>query len=139
MKGKTIDELSLGERARVEKTISEADVYLYAGITGDLNPAHVNAVEAEKGLFKKRVAHGMLTAGLISAVLGTQLPGPGCIYLGQTLKFTKPVFFGDTIRAEAVVTEILAEKNICRLSTVCTNQRGETVIEGTATVMPAKA
>ena len=139
MKGKTINELQVGDFAWVEKTISESDVYLYAGITGDNNPAHVNELEAEKGIFKKRVAHGMLTAGLISAVLGTQLPGPGCIYLGQELKFTKPVFFGDTIRAEAAVTEIRAEKNICRLSTVCTNQRGETVIEGTATVMPVRA
>ena len=89
-------------------------------------------------MFKKRIAHGMLGAGLISAVLGMQLPGPGCIYLGQELKFTAPVYFGDTIRATVTVTEIKAEKNICRLSTVCTNQDGKTVIEGTATTMPRK-
>ncbi len=139
MKGKTVFEIKVGDSAFVEKTISECDVYLFAGITGDNNSAHVNAVEAEKGIFKQRVAHGMLSAGLISAVLGTQLPGPGCTYLGQELKFVKPVFFGDTVRATATVTEVYEEKNICKLSTFCTNQRGETVIEGTAAVMPAKA
>ena len=139
MRGKTISELVIGESASFDKTISEADVYLYAGITGDFNPAHVNAVEAEKGMFKQRIAHGMLTAGLISAVLGTQLPGPGCIYLGQELKFTKPVFFGDTIHAEATVLEIREEKNICKLTTICTNQNGDVVLSGVATLMPAKA
>lgn len=138
MEGKTIRELSVGQSASFEKTISESDVYLYAGITGDMNPAHVNEVEAAKGIFKGRVAHGMLTAGLISAVLGTQLPGPGAIYLGQELKFTAPVRFGDTIRATVTVSEIKAEKNICRLATVCTNQDGQMVIEGTATIMPRK-
>lgn len=139
MKGKTIQELSIGDSAFVEKTISESDVYLYAGISGDFNPAHINEPEAERGIFKKRVAHGMLAASLISAVLGTRLPGPGCIYLAQELKFIKPVYFGDTVHAEAIVTEIRAEKNICKLQTVCTNQRGETVIEGVATIMPTKA
>lgn len=136
--GKTIHEMRVGDSAFVEKTISEADVYLYAGITGDLNPAHINAVEAGKGIFKQRVAHGMLSAGLISAVLGMHLPGPGTIYLGQELKFTKPVYFGDTIRATATVSEIREEKNIAKITTVCTNQHGDVVIEGTATVMPPK-
>ncbi len=139
MQGKTIQELSIGDTAYVEKTISESDVYLYAGITCDINPAHINKIEAEKGIFKKQVVHGMLSAGLISAVLGTQLPGPGTIYLGQELKFVKPVFFGDTIKATATVTEIKAEKNICKLSTICTNQNGEVVVEGVATAMPKKA
>ncbi|MDR2654842.1 MAG: MaoC family dehydratase [Oscillospiraceae bacterium] len=138
MKGKTIAELKVGDSAFVEKTIAEGDVYLYAGITGDLNPAHVNKVEAENGIFKRQVAHGMLTAGLISAVLGMYLPGPGTIYLGQNLKFTAPVYFGDTIRATATVTELREEKNICILSTICTNQDGKTVIEGAATVKPPK-
>lgn len=136
--GKTIHEMRVSDSAFVEKTISEADVYLYAGITGDLNPAHINAVEAEKSIFKQRVAHGMLSAGLISAVLGMHLPGPGTIYLGQELKFTKPVYFGDTIRATATVSEIREEKNIAKITTVCTNQHGDVVIEGTATVMPPK-
>ncbi len=139
MQGKTIAELKLGDSAYVEKTISESDVYLYAGITGDLNPAHINEVEAGKSMFKGRIAHGMLSAGLISAVLGTQLPGPGTIYMGQQLKFTKPVRFGDTIRATATIQEMNVEKNRCVISTVCTNQNGEVVIDGTATVMPPKA
>lgn len=138
MTGKKITELNLGDTAYFEKTITETDVYTFAGVTGDFNPAHVNEVEAAKGIFKTRVAHGMLGAGLISTVLGTQLPGPGCIYLGQELKFTAPVFFGDTIRATATVSEIKLEKNICKLTTVCTNQHGKTVIEGTATIMPVK-
>lgn len=139
MEGKTIGQLKVGDSAFVEKTISESDVYLYAGITCDFNPAHVNKVEAEKGLFKKQVVHGMISAGLISAVLGTQLPGPGTIYLGQELKFTKPVYFGDTVRATLTVIELREEKNICKLNTVCTNQNGDVVIEGMATVMPKKA
>ncbi len=138
MAGKTMAELAVGDSAYVEKTVSESDVYLYAGITGDFNPAHVNAVEAQKGFFKKQVAHGMLSAGFISAVLGTRLPGPGTIYLGQELKFTKPVYFGDTVCATATVTELRTEKNICKLSTVCTNQNGDVVVEGVATVMPPK-
>ncbi|MFV0352412.1 MAG: MaoC family dehydratase [Oscillospiraceae bacterium] len=138
MQGKSIAQIQMGDSAYVEKTISESDVYLYAGIVGDNNSAHINAVEAEKGIFKKRIAHGMLGAGLISAALGTQLPGPGCIYLGQDLRFTAPVYFGDTIRATVTVSEIKPEKNIVRLVTVCTNQDGKTVIEGTATLMPRK-
>ncbi len=138
MLGKTINELNVGDSAYVEKTITETDVYLFAGITGDFNPAHLNVVEAEKGIFKKPVAHGMLSAGLISAVLGTRLPGPGAIYLGQQLKFTAPVFFGDTVRATATVKEVKLEKNICILDTICTNQDGKVVIEGSATIMPRK-
>ena len=138
MIGKSINELSLGQSASFEKTVSESDVYLYAGITGDNNPAHINAVEAEKGMFKERIAHGMLTAGFVSAVLGVQLPGPGSIYLGQTLKFTAPVRFGDTIKATAEVIEIREDKNIVKLKTTCTNQRGELVLTGEATIMPPK-
>lgn len=134
MKGKTIDELTVGDSAFMEKTITETDVYGYAGLTGDFNPAHVNAVEAQKGIFGKQVAHGMLSAGLISAVLGTQLPGPGSIYLGQDLKFTAPVYFGDTIKAQVTVSEIITEKAICKLETVCTNQDGKTVIKGEAVI-----
>ena len=81
MQGKTIDELELGQSAQFSKTISESDVYLYAGITGDFNPAHINQAYAENTAFKTRIAHGMLTAGFISNLLGTQLPGPGSIYL----------------------------------------------------------
>jgi len=132
---KTIDKLKIGEKDSIMKTITETDVYLYAGITGDFNPAHINQLEAEKTIFKGRIAHGMLTAGLISAVLGTKLPGQGTIYLGQELKFTKPVKFGDTIKAEVEVVEIIPEKNRVKLKTICTNQNNEVVLEGMATVL----
>jgi len=138
MKGLTMKELNIGDKNSFEKTISESDVYLYAGITGDLNPAHINEREAATTMFKGRIAHGMLTAGLVSAVLGMKLPGPGTIYLGQELKFTAPVRFGDTIKAEVEVIEKFDEKNIMKLSTTCTNQAGVVVLKGVATVMPPK-
>ena len=138
MKGLTMKELNIGDKDSFEKTISESDVYLYAGITGDLNPAHINQREAETTMFKGRIAHGMLTAGLVSAVLGMKLPGPGTIYLGQELKFTAPVRFGDTIKAEVEVFEKKEDKNIMKLSTTCTNQDGVVVLKGIATVMPPK-
>ena len=138
MKGITISEMKLGDSASFTKTVSEHDVYTYAGLSGDFNPAHVNEVEAQKGMFGKRIAHGMLSAGFISTVLGTQLPGPGTIYMGQELRFTKPVFFGDTITATVTVAELIPEKNRAILDTVCTNQNGEVVIKGKATVMPPK-
>jgi len=138
MKGLTMKQLNIGDKDFFEKTISESDVYLYAGITGDLNPAHINQREAETTMFKGRIAHGMLTAGFVSAVLGMKLPGPGTIYLGQELKFTAPVRFGDTIKAEVEVIEKFDEKNIMKLSTTCTNQDGVIVLKGVATVMPPK-
>ncbi|MCG8542322.1 MAG: MaoC family dehydratase [Clostridia bacterium] len=138
MKGKTIGEIKIGDSASFQKTISESDVYLYAGITGDINPAHINHESSKDTLFKGRIAHGMLTAGLISAVLGVQLPGPGTIYLSQELKFTGPVRFGDTIKAEVEVIEINEEKNRVKLNTICTNQNGDGVLKGTAVVMPPK-
>lgn len=134
----TVYQLKMGDQASVTKTISESDVYLFAGITGDLNPAHVDSVSAQKGIFKDRVAHGILTTGLISAVIGMKLPGPGTVYLGQEVRFTKPVYFGDTITAICRVTFIEPDKNLVHLETVCTNQRGESVIIGSATVMPPK-
>lgn len=139
MKGITISEMQVGDSASFTKTVSEHDVYTYAGVSGDFNPAHINEVEAQKGMFGKRIAHGMLSAGFISTVLGTQLPGPGTIYMGQELRFTKPVFFGDTITATVTVAEIISDKNRVILDTVCTNQNGEVVIKGKATVMPPKA
>ncbi|MBU3178294.1 MaoC family dehydratase [Clostridium estertheticum] len=138
MKGLTMKELNIGDKDSFEKTISESDVYLYAGITGDLNPAHINQREAETTVFKGRIAHGMLTAGFVSAVLGMKLPGPGTIYLGQELRFTAPVRFGDTIKAEVEVIEKFDVKNIMKLSTICTNQDGIVVLKGVATVMPPK-
>lgn len=138
MKGLTIKELSIGNKAFFQKTISESDVYLYGGITGDLNPAHINEEYAKNTIFATRIAHGMFTAGLISAVLGMKLPGCGTIYLGQELKFTAPVLIGDTVKAEVEVIEILEEKNRVKLRTTCTNQKGDKVLDGIATVMPPK-
>ena len=135
----TIQEMKIGDHASVTKTVSETDVYLFAGITGDLNPAHTNEVAASKTMFKTRSAHGMLGAGFISAVLGMYLPGPGTIYMGQELKFTKPVHIGDTVTATATVEEIILEKNRVILDTTVVNQDGEVVIKGKATVMPPKA
>lgn len=139
MHGKTISEIKVGDTASFEKTVSETDVYLFAGITGDLNPAHINQRESEETMFKGRIAHGILGAGFISSVLGMQLPGPGTIYLSQDLKFLSPVRIGDTIKAVAEVIEVNEEKNKIKLRTYCMNQEGKIVIEGTALVMPPKA
>jgi 3-hydroxybutyryl-CoA dehydratase len=139
MIGKTIDQIKLGDKADFQKTITETDVYLFAGITGDLNPAHINQVAAEQTMFKGRIVHGMLVSGLISTVLGMYLPGPGTIYLGQEVKFMAPVRMGDTIKAEVEVVEIIAEKNRIKLKTTCYNQDNKVVIDGLATVMPPKA
>ena len=138
MQSKTIQEIQIGDTASFTKTVTEADVVNFAGISGDFNPAHMNEAEAEKGMFGKRIAHGMLSASFISTVLGTELPGKGCIYMGQELRFVKPVFFGDTITATATVIEKVEEKNRIRLETVCTNQDGDQVITGFATIMPRK-
>lgn len=125
----------VGQNASLSKTISETDVYLFAGVTGDLNPAHTNEAYASATRFQHRIAHGMLSAGLISAVLGMQLPGPGSIYMGQTLKFLSPVYFGDTITATATITALIPEKNRVTLSTVVTNQDGKVVTTGEATLL----
>lgn len=139
MIGKTIDQLKVGDSAEFAKTVSETDIYLYAGITGDFNPAHVNEAYAQQTFFKTRIAHGMLTAGFISAILANQLPGPGTIYMGQELKFLAPVRMGDTITARVEIAEIIAEKNRVRLKTTCTNQEGTQVLDGTALVSAPKA
>jgi len=139
MIGKTIDELKLGDAAEFAKTISESDIYLYAGVTGDFNPAHLNEVYAEKTHFKTRIAQGMLTAGFISGLLGVSLPGPGTIYIRQELDFLAPVRIGDTIEARVEVVEVMYDKNRVRLRTTCTNQAGTTVLDGQAIVSPPKA
>ena len=130
-------DIKVGDKACVEKTISESDVYLFAGITGDLNPAHVNEEAMKKSKFGGRIAHGMLSAGFISAVLGMQLPGPGTIYLSQTLQFKAPVRIGDTVKAEAEVIEKL-EKGRIKLKTTCSIQDGTVVADGEAMVIAPK-
>ena len=122
----------VGQSASVSKTISESDVYLFAGITGDMNPAHTNEEYAKNTRFKTRIAHGMLSAGLISAVLGMHLPGPGTIYTGQTLKFLAPVHIGDTITATAEIKSLDLERGRVTLTTTCTNQDGTVVTAGEA-------
>ena len=136
---KTIDTIQIGDSASFTKTVTESDIALYAGISGDFNPAHIDAESAKEGMFGQRIAHGMLSAGFISNVLGNQLPGPGTIYMGQELRFVKPVFIGDTVTATVTVKEKIPEKNRLKLDTVVTNQRGEAVITGAATVMPPRA
>ncbi len=138
--GKKADELYIGQKDSMSKTITEYDVYGFAGITGDLNPAHVNEEYAKDSVFKTRIAHGMIGAGFISAVLGMKLPGPGTIYLGQDLKFKSPVKIGDTITAEVEVMDIKdkGKFHIATIKTNCYNQLGELVIDGTATVIPPK-
>jgi 3-hydroxybutyryl-CoA dehydratase len=138
MIGKTIEELKVGDGAEFSKTISESDVYLYAGITGDFNPAHVNEVHASKTFFKTRIAHGMLIGGFISTILGTQLPGPGTVYIRQELNFLAPVHFGDTVTVRVEVIEIMAEKKRVRLKTTGVNQEGVVVMDGEALVSPPK-
>jgi 3-hydroxybutyryl-CoA dehydratase len=138
MEGFTIDQIKVGDKTSVIKTIGESDVYLFAGITGDLNPAHTNQVAAEKTMFKGRIAHGILVSGFISTCLGMQLPGPGTIYLSQNTKFTAPVKIGDTITAEVEAIEVITEKNRVKFKTTCTNQDGKMVIDGEAVVMPPK-
>ena len=137
MIGKTYDQLRLGDTAEFSKTFSEADIYLYAGISGDFNPAHIDETYARNTFFKTRIAHGMLSAGLISAVIGTQLPGPGSIYLRQTLTFLAPVRMGDTITAHVEVVEKIDGKKVC-LKTTCINQDAVMVLEGEALVSPPR-
>lgn len=128
-------DLSLGQRAGVERTITQADIQTFADLTGDRNPVHLDEAWAAQTRFGGRIAHGMLTAGLFSTVLGMHLPGPGAIYLGQSLRFRAPVRPGDTITATAEVIELVAEKRRVRLRTTAVNQHGETVLDGDADML----
>jgi 3-hydroxybutyryl-CoA dehydratase len=139
MIGKTIDELKVGDTAEFTKTVSEADIYMYAGVTGDVNPAHIDEVYASDTFFKTRIAHGMLLAGFISTVLGNRLPGNGTVYMKQELEFLAPVRIGDTVTARAEVVEVVKEKNRVKLRTTCVKQDGTTVVDGEALVSPPKA
>lgn len=134
-----MDALQVGQTASFSKTITEHDVYTFAGVTGDLNPAHINEDYASHTMFHGRIAHGMLSAGLISAVIGMQLPGPGTIYLGQELSFRALVHIGDTITAQVTVRALDPERNRAELETICTNQDGTCVVKGAAKVMPPKS
>ena len=133
--GVCFEDLKPGDKASTGKTITEADILLFSAVSTDTNPVHLNAEAAAGSIFKERVAHGMLSAGLISAVLGTRLPGPGTIYLSQTLRFRAPVKIGDTVTATVEVTALDAEKKRATLRTTCT-VGGKPVIEGEAVVIP---
>ncbi|MBI2767807.1 MAG: MaoC family dehydratase [Chloroflexi bacterium] len=135
----TYDELQIGDSASFTKTIGESDIYLFAGITGDLNPAHVDAISAAQGMFKQRIAHGMLTASFISTVLAMRLPGPGTIYLSQEAQFRAPVFIGDTVTARVECTEKIEGRRWAKFKTTVTNQDGKLVVDGQATVIPPSA
>lgn len=124
----------LGARATRSRTITEADLVLFAGLSGDINPVHMDAVYAARSRFGARIVHGMLTASLVSAVLGNQLPGPGAIYLEQRLRFEAPVYIGDTLTAAVEVIALRAEKRIVTLRTECANQDGTLVLSGEAVV-----
>jgi 3-hydroxybutyryl-CoA dehydratase len=128
-------ELEVGQAAEFTKTVTETDVVMYAGITGDFNPMHVDQTYAQATQFGGRIAHGMLTAGFISAVLGMKLPGEGSIYMSQSLRFTRPVRIGDTITARIEVIELFPQKKRVRLATTCRNQNGEGVLDGEALVL----
>ncbi len=133
------EDLSIGQSASFGKTITEADILMFAAVSGDTNPVHINKEAAAASMFKERIAHGMLSAGLISAVLGTRLPGEGTIYLAQNLKFRAPVKIGDTVTATVTITALDEAKKRVTLNTVCTVE-GKPVIEGEATVMvPSRA
>jgi len=127
--------MKVGDSAEITKTIEQSDIDAFARVTGDHNPVHVDEEFAKTTRFGRRIAHGMLTASLISAVLANKLPGEGSVYLGQTLQFVAPVFPGDEITARVTVKEIREDKPIVKLETVCMNQRGEIVIRGEATVL----
>ena len=128
-------DIAVGQSASFSKTITEWDVYTFAGLSGDLNPAHINEEYAKTTRFGGRIAHGMLSAGLISAVIGMQLPGPGTIYMGQTLKLVSPVRIGDTVTASVKVLSIDEVKHRAVLETTCVNQDGALLITGEAKVL----
>lgn len=132
--GVPFEELEVGLSAESTTTITEAHLVLFSGLTGDFNPVHVNERAASRSRFGGRIAPGMLTAGLVSAVLGTKLPGPGSVYVGQTLRFQDPVYPGDTVTARVEVTEIVPDRRRVRLRTTCHTREEQPVLEGEAEV-----
>jgi acyl dehydratase len=138
MIGQTIAELTAGDRAEITRVVEQDDIVAFVEAVGDYNPVHSDAAYAAGTPFKAPIAPGIYTAGLISAVIGTRLPGPGAIYLSQSLKFVRPVKAGDRISARVEVIEVIRERNRIRLQTVCVNQHGEDVLSGEAWVMPSR-
>lgn len=138
MRGKTIAQLQPGDHAEITRVVEMDDITSFVDAVGDYNPVHSDRAYAASTPFREPIAPGIFTAGLISAVIGTRLPGPGAIYLSQSLKFVKPVKAGDTITARAEVVEVIPERNRIRMRTVCVNQHGDDVLSGEAWVMPSR-
>jgi 3-hydroxybutyryl-CoA dehydratase len=138
MLGKTYDQMAVGDSATFSKTITETDITLFGAISGDFNPAHMDAEYAATTKFEKRIAHGMIATSLISGLLGMKLPGAGTIYLDQYVKFTAPVYIGDTITAKVEVAEKLARNRVKMITTV-SNQNGVSVLEGEANILAPRA
>jgi len=138
LEGKSIHELKVGYSAQISKVITESVVNDLAKAIGDFNPIHTDQAYAEKTIFKGRIAHGVLSVGLLSNVLGNILPGHGTIYLSHEIKFLAPVRIGDTITAKVEIIELFPEKNRVKFRTTCANQNGEIVVDGMAWVMPPK-
>ncbi len=136
--GKSIEQLKIGDSAQIVKTITQEDIELFAKATGDFNPVHLDQAYAEKTMFKGRIAHGLLSVGFFSTILGNILPGHGPIYLSQEAKFLAPVRIGDTITAKVEVLELVTEKNRAKFRTTCVNQEGKLVVDGIAWSMPPK-
>jgi len=128
------EDLAVGQSASLGKTITEADILMFAGVSGDTNPAHMDEEYAAGTMFKGRIAHGMLSAAVLSALFGTKFPGPGCIYVSQNLRFKAPVRIGDTLRVRAEVKELIADKKMVVFFTSAT-VAGKTVVDGEATLM----
>jgi len=132
--GYYFEDLEEGMTDVFAKTITDADIITFAGISGDTNPVHLNHEFASETIFEGRIAHGMLTASFISTVIGTKLPGPGCIYVSQNLRFKAPVRSGDTVSATCTITKMIPEKKFIELKTICT-VAGKVVVDGEATIM----
>ncbi len=138
-KGKTFEDIVVGDTASFSKTITETDVYLFAGISGDFNPLHVNEEYAKQSPFKTRIAHGGLAASLLANVLGMKLPGLGTVALEVTQKFRNPVYFGDTVTCAVTVSKKIDRMKIIEMQIVWSNHRGETVSKGSCRVLPPSA
>lgn len=136
--GYTYEEIELGQTASFSKQVEEADIQMFSAVSGDVNPVHLDEEFAATTMFGGRIAHGMLTAGVISAALAMELPGPGCIYLGQTIRFSRPVKIGDRITVQLEVTAKRDDKKFISVSTEVINQDGQVVASGEAQLMPSR-
>lgn len=138
LKSKTYKELEIGDQGRFSKTISERDITLFGESSGDVNPVHFDEAYAAKTIFKRRIAHGLWSASLISTCIGTVMPGPGSIYLGQTLEFKLPARLGDTLTAEVTIEQKIDAKKLLIMNCLVTNQNNEVVVSGEAKVIPPR-